>query len=282
VTVVGAPTSADFRARHRSSGLFTESVNQYLGSYLAVAAVRLRLPPTALTLLNLFLGVLTSIAVGLLAGALHDGRVPAVLLGLAALVVWQVAYSLDCADGQLARVTGQSSPAGARVDVLCDVAMQISLVGAVASVVHAYRPATPAWWYAVFAGTWMVNLVTSVLQQGNSAQSLVASGSPAVRVVKLVRDYGAVITGIALVIAFAPQWTIWVMVAFTLANGLFLLAAIAIAARASVAPQPAAPTRVARDPGWTARDEDRIVRERIDRERAVQDRVDPDRAGREV
>jgi phosphatidylglycerophosphate synthase len=237
VTAVSAPTPADFRARHRSSGLFTESVNQYLGSYLAVAAARLGLPPTALSLLNLVLGVITSIAVGVLAGALRDGRVPAVLLGLVALVVWQLAYSLDCADGQLARVTGQSSAAGARVDVLCDVALQVSLVGAVVSVAHAYRPATPAWWYGVFAGTWMVNLVTSVLQQGNSAQSLVASGSPLVRVAKLVRDYGAVITLIALVIAFAPQWTIWIMVAFTLANGLFLVASIALAALASMQPQ---------------------------------------------
>ncbi|GAA5189294.1 hypothetical protein GCM10023322_41870 [Rugosimonospora acidiphila] len=230
-------SSADFRAKHRSSGLFTESVNQYLGSFLAVAASRLGLPPTALTLMNLVLGVATSVAVGALADDLHRGRVPAVAIGLAALVVWQLAYSLDCADGQLARVTGQSSPAGARVDVLCDVALQISLVAAVASVAHAYRPSTPVWWYGVFAGTWMVNLVTSVLQQGSSAQSLVSSSSPLIRVVKLIRDYGAVITVIALVLAFAPQWTVWVMVAFGLVNGLFLAASIASAARASVQPK---------------------------------------------
>jgi phosphatidylglycerophosphate synthase len=241
VTTASVPTSADFRARHRSSGLFTESVNQYLGSYLAVAAARLGLPPTALTLLNLALGVVTSIAVGSLAGSLHSGRVPALAIGLAALVVWQLAYSLDCADGQLARVTGQSSPAGARVDVLCDVALQISLVAAVASVAHAYRPSTPVWWYGVFAGTWMVNLVTSVLQQGNSAQSLVSSSSPVIRVVKLIRDYGAVITAIAVVIAFVPQWTVWVMVAFGLVNGLFLIASIGSAARASVRPTNPAP-----------------------------------------
>jgi hypothetical protein len=37
-----------------------------------------------------------------------------------------------------------------------------------------------------------------------------------------------------LVLAFVPQWTVWVMVAFTAVNGLFLLASIAASARASL------------------------------------------------
>jgi phosphatidylglycerophosphate synthase len=227
-----APTAADFRARHRGGGLFTETVNQRLGSYLCVAAYRRHLTPTALTLLNLAIGLGTSIAVGLLAGPMHHGTVPAAVVGLGALLLWQLAYSLDCADGQLARVTGRASPAGARVDILCDVALQISLVAAVATVASAYRP-VPAWLVAAFAGTWMVNLVTSVLQQGAAAQSLVTSRSPLVRMVKLVRDYGTVVTVLALAIALVPRWMIWVMAAFTVVNGLFLLASIAAAARAS-------------------------------------------------
>jgi hypothetical protein len=119
--------------------------------------------------------------------------------------------------------------------VLCDVALQISLVAAVSTVATGYRP-VPAWLVAAFAGTWMVNLVTSVMQQGSAARSLVASRSPAVRAVKLVRDYGAVVTVLALAIAFAPRWTVWLMVAFTVVNGLFLVASIASAARASLPP----------------------------------------------
>ena len=65
-------------------------------------------------------------------------------VGLLALLGWQFAYALDCADGQLARVTGQTSPAGARVDVLCDVAAQIALVAALAAVAEAQVPETPA------------------------------------------------------------------------------------------------------------------------------------------
>lgn len=228
------PTPAEFRARHRGGGLFTETVNQYIASYLAAAANRYGLSPTALTLTNLVIGLATAIVVAALAGPMAAGTVPAAAVGLAALVAWQFAYSLDCADGQLARVTGRSSPAGARVDVLCDVALQVTLVSAVAAVAHAYTPDAPAWLAAAFAGTWMVNLVTSVMQQGDAGASLVASTSPAVRAVKLIRDYGAVVTVVALVLAFAPAWTVWLQVAFTVVNGLFLLASIAAAARASL------------------------------------------------
>jgi phosphatidylglycerophosphate synthase len=230
------PTAADFRARNRGGGLFTETVNQRLAAHLNVVAYRLGLPPTALSLVNLFLGLATSITVGLLAGRMHSGAVPAAVVGLAALVGWQVAYTFDCADGQLARVTGKASTAGRRVDVLCDVALQICLVAAVGTVAHAYHPATPTWLLAAFAGTWMTNLVTSELQKGDAAQSLITSGSLLVRTVKLVRDYGAVITVIALVLAFLPSWTLAVVIAFTAVNGLFLLASIGAAVRASLRP----------------------------------------------
>jgi phosphatidylglycerophosphate synthase len=229
VTTVGQPTAADFLARHRGGGLFTETVNQRIGAHMAVAAHRAKLPPTALTLTNLILGLTAAV---LVIGT--HGRLPDVVLGLVALALWQIAYSLDCADGQLARVTGTGSPAGARVDVLCDVALQIALVAAVASVAVEYEPAPPAWLIAAFAGTWMVNLVTSILQQGESAASLVTGSSLPVRLVKLIRDYGAVVTVIALVLAFVPQWTVWLMVAFTVVNGVFLLVSIAASARASL------------------------------------------------
>jgi phosphatidylglycerophosphate synthase len=230
---VTAPTATDFLATNRGGGLFTETVNQRVAAYLCVAAYRRHLAPTTLTLANLVIGLVTSVAVAALAPRMHAGTVPAVAVGLAALLLWQFAYSLDCADGQLARVTGRSSPAGARVDVLCDVALQISLVAAVSSVAAAYHP-VPVWLVAAFAGTWMVNLVTSVMQQGAAAQSLVASRSPLVRTVKLVRDYGAVVTVLALAIALVPSWTIWLMAAFTVVNGLFLVASIGAAARASL------------------------------------------------
>ncbi|MBT8225736.1 MAG: CDP-alcohol phosphatidyltransferase family protein [Dactylosporangium sp.] len=229
-----APKAADFLARHRGGGLFTETVNQRIGSYCCVVAYRFGLAPTVLTVANLGLGLAASVTVVALAGAMAGGSVPAgPVLGLA-LLAWHLAYSLDCADGQLARVTGRASPAGGRVDVLADVAQQIALVAAVSTVATAYEPDTPTWLVASFVGTWMVNLVTSVLQQGAAASSLVTSSSLPIRLVKLIRDYGAVVTAVGLVLALAPQLTVWLLAAFTLVNGGFLVVSIAAAARASL------------------------------------------------
>jgi phosphatidylglycerophosphate synthase len=187
-----------------------------------------------LTVANLGLSVLVSAVV--VAGALPvaDGRVPHWAIGLLALLGWQAAYALDCADGQLARVTGQTSAAGGRVDILCDVAAQIALVSALAATAAAQVPETPAWLLAAFAGTWMVNLVTSVMQHGPQAASMIASSSLPVRVVKLVRDYGAVILAAGLVLTVLPAWTIWFVGAFTLVNGGFLGASILYSGRESM------------------------------------------------
>ena len=224
-------TAGDFLAQNRGGGLFTETVSQRLGAHLSVAAYRLGLAPTVLTLGNLVLGLAASTAVIALADRWRDLHLA---VGLGALVLWHLAYALDCADGQLARVTGRTGPAGKRIDILCDVAIQIALVAAVVAVAAAYTDDLPAWLGAAFAGAWMVNLVTSVLQQDSSAHSLIASTSPAVRVVKLVRDYGAVVTVLGLTLAFVPQWTVWLLVAFTVVNGVFLLISIAATARASL------------------------------------------------
>ncbi len=224
-------TAADFYAVNRGGGLFSEAVSQRLGAHISVFANKHRLAPTVLTVANLGLGCLVSFAVIAAAGPVAEGRVWAWPIGLLALLGWQIAYGLDCADGQLARVTGQTSPAGARIDVLCDVAAQIALVAALAATAEAQVPETPAWLLAAFAGTWMVNLVTSVMQSGPQAASMVTSTSLPVRVVKLVRDYGAVIFVAGLVLTLVPQWTIWLVGLFTLVNAAFLAASIAFSGR---------------------------------------------------
>ncbi|HEV8172779.1 MAG TPA: CDP-alcohol phosphatidyltransferase family protein [Actinoplanes sp.] len=228
---VAAPTAADFYAVNRGGGLFSEAISQRIGARIAVAAHKRGLAPTVLTVTNLGLGCLVSFAVVATADPVADGRMWAWPIGLLALVGWQIAYALDCADGQLARVTGQTSAAGGRIDVLCDVATQIALVAALAATAKAQVSATPAWLLAAFAGTWMVNLVTSVMQSGPQAASMVTSRSLPVRVVKLVRDYGAVIALAGVVLTVAPQWTIWLVALFTLINGGFLAASIAFAGR---------------------------------------------------
>jgi phosphatidylglycerophosphate synthase len=222
------PVVATFLAQHRGGGLFSELVSQRAGALLALASYRLGLSPSTVTLAGLVVGVGSSVVLVRWASA------SAVLVGLAVALGWQLAYALDCADGQLARVTGRTSPAGARLDILCDVAVQISVVAALTAVAAARTPAAPAWLFAVFAGTWMVNLVTSVLSHGSVAASLVHSRSPLVRVVKLVRDYGAIVGLCGLVVAFVPGWTVWLLALMSLVNGLFLLASIAQATRSAL------------------------------------------------
>jgi phosphatidylglycerophosphate synthase len=226
-----APRVADYYQANRGGGLFSEALSQRIGARIAFAAHRRRLVPTVLTVGNLGLGCLVSFVVVAAAEPVADGRIWAWPIGLLALLGWQLAYAFDCADGQLARVTGQSSPAGGRLDVLCDVAVQISLVAALAATAEAQVPDTPAWLLAAFAGTWMVNLVTSVMQGGAQGASIVTSRSLPVRLVKLVRDYGAVIALAGLVLTVAPQWTIWFVGMFTLVNAAFLAASVVFTAR---------------------------------------------------
>ncbi|GLY04962.1 MULTISPECIES: CDP-alcohol phosphatidyltransferase family protein [Actinoplanes] len=230
----GAPTAADYYAVNRGGGLFSEAISQRLGSHIAVWAHKYKLTPTVLTVLNLGIGGMISFVVIAAAGPVADDRVWAFPIGLLALIGWQLAYAFDCADGQLARVTGQSSPAGGRLDVLCDVAVQSALVAALAQVAKAQEADTPAWLLAAFAATWMVNLVTSVMQSGAQASSMVSSTSLPVRAVKLVRDYGAVIALAGAILTVAPQWTVWFVGLFTLINGGFLAASIAFTGRAAL------------------------------------------------
>ena len=233
-TEPAVPTAADYYAVNRGGGLFSEQLSQRIGARIAVQAHRHRLTPTVLTIFNLGLGCLTSFVVIAAAGPVAEGRVWAAPIGLIALLGWQLAYAFDCSDGQLARVTGQTSSAGARLDVLCDVAVQSALVAALAATAKAQEPATPAWLLAAFAATWMVNLVTSVMQSGDQAASMVTSRSLPVRLVKLVRDYGAVVALAGVVLTVAPQWTVWFVALFTLINGGFLAASIAFTGRAAL------------------------------------------------
>jgi phosphatidylglycerophosphate synthase len=224
----------DFYTVNKGGGLFSEATGQWIGAALAATGRRLGLPPTVLTLVNLVIGLGTSVSVTLLAEPVAGGTVAAWPVGLLALVGWQLAYAFDCADGQLARVTGRTSAAGARTDILCDVASQIALFTALATVAVAQEPDTPAWLVAVFVGTWMVNLVTSALQSGPAAASMLPSRSLPVRVAKLVRDPGAVFLVAALILLLSPAWMIWFVVGFTIVNGGFLLASIAFAARTAL------------------------------------------------
>lgn len=228
---VDVPGSSAFRAVARAdAGLFTHRVDYPVAAPLAAAAYRAGVRPTALTLANLVLGVGASVAV-IVAAPWLDRTVVHVGVGVAVWLVWQLAYCLDCADGQLARVAGTSSPAGGRLDVLCDIAVQVALVAGVIAVCAWAGLGYPPWLPGVFAASWMVNMVTSVMAKEGTNVSLVASRSMPVQVIKLVRDYGFIVTVIAATIVVAPSAMVWVMAGFTVVNCAFLLASIVFTAR---------------------------------------------------
>lgn len=225
------PRPADFLAANRGGGMMT-MLDQRGGAVFAFLAWRFGLRPTHLTLLNLVLGLAASAGVIAYIPAARDGA-PWWPVALAALVLWKAAYMLDCADGQLARVTKTGSEAGARVDILSDIVIQTSVVATVVAVTDAYAPGVPAWCGAAFAALWMTNLVTSVMAKEDDGVSLVRSTGLAVRLIKLVRDYGFIVVVIALALLW-PEAMAAVMLFFGAVNGLFLLASIAAAARATL------------------------------------------------
>jgi phosphatidylglycerophosphate synthase len=227
------PTAADFRAHSRGGGLFTETVNQRVASYLCVPAHRFGLTPTTLTLANLVLGVGASILVGNF-GVEARGRTSAIA-ALAGLVMWQLAYSLDCADGQLARQTGRSSSAGARLDVLCDIAVQVSLVVAICTAGATYSPDMPSWLPSMFGSVAVFNLFISVsVESGRAAGSLLVDKSRLfARAASLVFDYGMLITAFTTMLALDPVHLDEFMRAFIVVNLAFLAVRIAAATRAS-------------------------------------------------
>jgi phosphatidylglycerophosphate synthase len=207
--------SEDFRRAARpDAGLFTHRVNYPIAAHLGVAAHRLGLRPVVLTALNLVLGI---------AGSALVVAVPAPAAAAGAWLLWQAAYLADCADGQLARVTGTATEAGGRLDVLVDVAVQTGLVIAVVMLAGDL----PAWLVALFAAGWMISMVTSVLARDGANVSLLPSRAWPVQAVKTVRDHGFKVTVIAVAAAAGPGPMIWLIAGYTALNCGFLLASIA-------------------------------------------------------
>ncbi|MFN2489747.1 MAG: CDP-alcohol phosphatidyltransferase family protein [Actinomycetota bacterium] len=146
-------TQREFRDRFARGGYWwTMAVNQNLGAALAVIAIRLGVQPVQLSLLNVLTGAATSAWVLLL----HGSRpLTAAIVGL---LGWQTAYSLDCADGQVARATARSSPAGAVLDLLSDFFVQITVIFTMLQI--AADGMDPTWisGFAVFVtGGWLIS-----------------------------------------------------------------------------------------------------------------------------
>jgi phosphatidylglycerophosphate synthase len=135
----------DYRRRHTRSGalVYTWNVNYRIGAWLARAVQHRRVTPNQLSLLGMAASVAGAVAAAIGGwDRLEDvSPVQAVLV----TVAWQLAYSLDCADGLLARARGTANPFGAWLDQCADfvshVAVSTALVVVVARSIGASSPA---------------------------------------------------------------------------------------------------------------------------------------------
>lgn len=103
---------------------FSGYVTRSAGAAVAVYLERTRVTPNLVSIAGL---VVHAIAALLLVVAESPISVGA---WLAVLLLWQLAFSLDAADGQLARLRGLSSAFGAWLDTFIDVATHVMVYGA--------------------------------------------------------------------------------------------------------------------------------------------------------
>lgn len=207
--------------------LYTRTVSDRLGTVVAAIAMRLGAHPTYLTLMNLVLGIGGSVAV--LAGRPLDQTTPLLVAGV---VLWQTAYIFDCADGQLARATGKTSAYGSSVDLFTDMAVQISVVAAVSSVIF-FRHEIPGLLVVLFASSWYLNFVTCLLAMvpEQVSHSLIGGRSALVSVAKLPRDYGFVILVLGVWLLVSPSTLFVPAMAMT---AMYLVLLVAYIARAAI------------------------------------------------
>ena len=101
----------------------TRVISQPAGAVLAWSGLRLGLSPNIVTGIALLTSLLASAAYALLD--------PGSQAMLTCIVLTQLGYALDCADGQLARATQRTSRLGAWLDVYCDYLAVLALSFAV-------------------------------------------------------------------------------------------------------------------------------------------------------
>ena len=190
----------EFRNRFALGGYWwTMSVNQTAGAYLARAGIRLGLHPNHVSLGTALLGVATSAAVVVIYSY------EPVIAGLVGLVGWQLSYSLDCADGQIARATGQATPRGALLDLLCDFVIHVAVV---LSALHVVASSTtrditvPA---VIITAAWLVapyyKGVLELLPEGMRS----VGTSILYNVVRQTRDFGLYVLVLPVAIAFSAE-----------------------------------------------------------------------------
>lgn len=114
------------------------AVNYRIGAMLAVVLLPRRVSANAVTMAALVANV-----AGALCVLLVDPPASAVEVA-AVVVIWQTAYSLDCADGLIARARAEASPFGAWLDQVADFVGHTITFGSLAVFLARALPLSPA------------------------------------------------------------------------------------------------------------------------------------------
>ncbi|MGE3795539.1 MAG: CDP-alcohol phosphatidyltransferase family protein [Dehalococcoidia bacterium] len=206
-------------------------MNDPLAGWVAALAIRFNVHPTVVTLTNMVLAVVGSAVVIFRADHLWSPWLP----GLAAFVLWQLSYTLDCADGQVARVTGKASSFGARTDVLVDFLTNSLIITALMTVI-AQQVDVPVALLVLGGVMWPLSLLVYLLVRldGNRGHSFTQRQSGVITVVKLVRDDGFILLVVGAWLFVDPMTVVLPVAVFCGTQFLFLLASIGREAYLSV------------------------------------------------
>lgn len=213
----------------RSLGLWwIRRVNRRIGAFIALALLPTPVSPNVVSVAGL--------AVTLVGGAIvtFNHRSIAPVTVLIVFVLWQLAFSLDCADGQLARARGQSTPFGAWLDQVLDfVSHSIVFSALTVFAVRTNELDEPA---GAALGASIVALSLIQLFAGSQRNSLMGTAPAlglgeggALRWLGLGRhltDYGAMLALSAILLLWPPV-LLWFLVASGVLNGLTVAGQIA-------------------------------------------------------
>ena len=123
---------------------FTGNVSNRLGALIAIPLVSGRVTPNELTLVGV--GMHLAAAIYLVFLPPHSW----LLCGILAAFL-QLAFAVDCADGQLARARGRANAFGGWLDQLADFVSHSAILSAFITVVVRAEPTRPAMFMAMFA-----------------------------------------------------------------------------------------------------------------------------------
>jgi phosphatidylglycerophosphate synthase len=178
-------------AHARGGFAWTWHISQIIGTVVARWAERHGLTPNQLSVANVVLAW-AGAAVAMFAA-------PSVAVAaIAVVVLWQLAYAFDCADGQLARSTSIRNPNGALVDVLCDFFAQLAVLTAVAERIDDHRPI--ALYVALGFAAWFGPFLYASVSDARQFHLIAAARGAVAHAVLGLQDYGlhVFLLGIAL------------------------------------------------------------------------------------